>query len=84
MAKSWKTLREDTDFKQISMSCGCGGVSHRRVPRRMRRPTDPQQLQYLKMFGPWGQGFVTVWFDTGGRCRVETTMHVLAAELPSL
>ena len=36
------------------------------------------------MFRPWGERFVTVWFDTGGRCRVETTMHVLAAELPSL
>ena len=84
MVKPCRTVRADTDFKQILRWSRCGPVSHRRVPRRMHAPTDLQQLQDLKMFGPWGQGFVTVWFDTGGRCRVETTMHVLAAELPSL
>ena len=48
-------------------------VSHRRVPRRMRRPTDFQQLQYLKMFGAYRNLFACVWFDARRLCRVETT-----------
>ena len=83
MANACKSVRADTDFKQILRWWVCRAPSHRRVSRRMHAPTDLQQLQYLKMFRPYRNQFISLWFDMRRQCRVETTIHEPVAVLSS-
>jgi hypothetical protein len=48
---------------------------------RLQAILDRQQLQYLKMFRPYRNQFISVWFDIRRQCRVETTMHEQVAVL---
>ena len=70
MANACRTMRLDTDFKQILLWSRCGAVSRHDVGQRLSRPTDLQQLQILKMFGAYPNMFISVWLDTHRQCRV--------------